>query len=82
MSRKIKSANKVETGIRGCFFCRACVFLSPFFSVSQHPVFPEKTAKGSRFSFDVKKEKVNRLNADCFSYVGRRFSVLPQSCMM
>lgn len=87
MSRKIKSANKVETGIRGCFFavCVCVWFFSPLFSVSQHPVFPEKTPRGSRFSFDV---KVNHVNARRFSFLhstqllASQLSVLPQSYMM
>lgn len=53
MSRKIKSANKVETGIRGCYFCRACTH--PPFSVSQHPMFPEKHQKVAASVFNFKK---------------------------
>lgn len=65
MSRKIKSANKVETGIRGCFFfCCACASLPPF-SVSQHPMFPEKTPKGSSFSFKVKGKKLTVPHCYC-----------------
>lgn len=76
MTRKIKSANKVETGARGCFFALCvCVFFL-LFSVSQSPMFPG----GSWFSFD---EKVNNVSANSFPtlYATTGASVLPQSYM-
>lgn len=45
MTRKIKSANKVETSTKGCYFA-LCVFFSLLFCVSQSPMFPGKHSKG------------------------------------
>lgn len=54
MTRKIKNANKVEIGIRGCFFAVCvCVCASPFLRFTMSCV-SWKTARGRRRSPDDK----------------------------
>lgn len=63
MSRKIKSANKVETGIRGCFFCSACT-PSPFFLFHNIPCFLKKHKKvaASVLKLEKKRKKLTVLH--------------------
>lgn len=74
MTRKIKNANKVEIGTRGCFFA-ACVFLHFCFTTS---CVSWKTARGRRCSSDdqVGAAGFPTLKASAGS------CVLPQSYMM
>lgn len=62
MTRKIKSANKVETSTKGCYFA-LCVFFLSFSLFHKAPYFLENTVRGSWFSF---VEKANTVGAEQF----------------
>lgn len=53
MTRKIKSANKVETSTKGCYFA-LCVFFLSFSLFHKAPCFLENTVRGSWLNFDEK----------------------------
>lgn len=80
MTRKIKSANKVETSTKGCYFA-LCVFFLSFSLFHKALCFLENTVRGSWFSFD---EKANTVSAEQFPtlYVTTDAPVLPQSYVM
>lgn len=80
MTRKIKSANKVETSTKGCYFALYVFFLS-FSVLHKAPCFLENTVTCSWFSFD---EKANTVSAEQFPtlYVTTDASAHPQSYMM
>lgn len=62
MTRKIKSANKVETSTKGCYFA-LCVFFLSFSLFHKAQCFLENTVQGSWFSFG---EKANTVTAYSF----------------
>lgn len=78
MTRKIKSANKVETGTRGCFFAFCVRVFSPFLWLHNVPCFLENSYELAGLILTVRL--VTRAPTVFLLFHGT--SVLPQSYMM